>query len=216
MVARVFLGCPRFEAVQAIQAEINRRNPLVVGWGKTPMSLATVSKALKGLDQDLMVGRDPGIRLLQGDKLLDSLADNSRAPDVRERTRFKVELAGRSVTEALQEAAEKSKLPVVATGVSSVGRYAVMQRGEMVSVYCPRIGPLAERLAGNATDRFPNLELVETEDEPVYFDAREADGFRWAAPVQTYLELMDGDKRDQETALQVRELILRRGRKVGP
>ena len=107
-------------------------------------------------------------------------------------------------------------LPVVATGVSSVGRYAVMQRGEMVSVYCPRIGPLAERLAGHATDRFPNLELVETEDEPVYFDAREADGFRWAAPVQTYLELRDGDKRDQETALQVRELILRRGRKVGP
>ena len=43
----------------------------------------------------------------------------------------------------------------------------------------------------------------------MYFDARRESGLVWASPVQTYLELNAGDKRDQETALQVRELILR-------
>ncbi|MBW1691239.1 MAG: hypothetical protein JRI71_10070 [Deltaproteobacteria bacterium] len=67
---------------------------------------------------------------------------------------------------------------------------------------------LLERLPGNQTDRFPNLELVETGDETVYFDARQEGGFWWASPVQVYLELMAGDKRDQETAEQVKSYIM--------
>jgi len=66
-----------------------------------------------------------------------------------------------------------------------------------------------ERLSGSRTDRFPNVELIETDDETVYFDARENTEFWWASPVQVYLELMAGDKRDRETAEQVRSLILK-------
>jgi hypothetical protein len=68
---------------------------------------------------------------------------------------------------------------------------------------------LLKRLSGSQSDRFPNLELIETEDETVYFDARQEDNFWWASPVQVYLELMTGDKRDQETAEQVRSFLLR-------
>jgi hypothetical protein len=68
---------------------------------------------------------------------------------------------------------------------------------------------LLERLPGSQTDRFPNLELIETEDETVYFDARQEEDFWWASPVQVYLELMAGDKRDQETAEQVKSYILK-------
>jgi hypothetical protein len=68
---------------------------------------------------------------------------------------------------------------------------------------------LLKPLSGNQSDRFPNLELIETEDETVYFDARQKDNFWWASPVQVYLELMTGDKRDQETAEQVRSFLLR-------
>jgi hypothetical protein len=67
---------------------------------------------------------------------------------------------------------------------------------------------LLKRLSGSQSDRFPNLELIETEDETVYFDAWQKDNFWWASPVQVYLELMSGDKRDQETAEQVRSLLL--------
>jgi hypothetical protein len=84
-----------------------------------------------------------------------------------------------------------------------------MQRGDMLSVYCPRGEILLEGLSGNRSARFPNLEIVETEDETVYFDAQTDGDFWWASPVQVYLELMAGDKRDQETAEQVKAFILK-------
>ena len=99
-------------------------------------------------------------------------------------------------------------MPIVASGLASVSRYAVMPRGDMLTVYCPRTAPLVQRLAGNEQDRFPNLEVIETEDEPPYFDARKDNGFWWASPVQVFLELQAGDKRDRETARQVKSLIL--------
>ncbi|MFH1115812.1 MAG: hypothetical protein V1792_18030, partial [Pseudomonadota bacterium] len=53
MVGRAFLVRPAYERVQEILSEINRRNMLVERWDKKPMSLSTVSKALKTLEQDL-------------------------------------------------------------------------------------------------------------------------------------------------------------------
>jgi len=87
----------------------------------------------------------------------------------------------------------------------------VMQRGELLSIYCPQPEALLSRLPPGESDRFPNLEIVTSEDETVYFDTRIDDetGFRWASPVQAYLEMMRGDKRDQETAVQVRAEIIR-------
>jgi len=77
-----------------------------------------------------------------------------------------------------------------------------------LSVYCPRLETLLDRLSGSESDRFPNLELIETDDETVYFDARKEGDFWWASPVQVYLELMAGDKRDRETAEQVKAYLL--------
>jgi hypothetical protein len=56
------------------------------------------------------------------------------------------------------------------------------------------------------TSRFPNVEFLETDDDFIYFDARDNLA---ASPVQTYLELMRGDKRERETAEQVRKALLR-------
>jgi hypothetical protein len=209
MVGRVFLARPQFASVQEIRDEINRRNPLVQRGEMTAMSLATVSKALKTLDQDLIVSRAEQIRLLQADALLERLTANYTAPKVRARVRLKIAAAGMSLPEWLQKESAGWGLVVVASGLSSVAQYAVMQRGELVSVYCSRAETLLAKLPGSPTDRFPNLEIIETEDETAYFDARGAGGFRWASPVQVYLELMAGDKRDQETAVQVRELLLK-------
>jgi hypothetical protein len=108
----------------------------------------------------------------------------------------------------LRKESQALQLPLAATGISSVGRYAVMQRMDILSVYCPRLDMLLERLPGSQSDRFPNLELIETGDETVYFDGRQEENFWWASPVQVYLELMAGDKRDQETAEQVKSYII--------
>lgn len=214
LVARVFLLRSSFTAVQEIRAEINRLNLLVSRWGKNPMSLSTVSKALKTLEEDLIISRNETIRLMQSDKLLDTLDRNFSPPSVGGKVRLKVAAEGGALQEMLADLSQQLNLPVVATGLSSVSQYATMQRGGVLSVYCPRLEGLLERLGGSREDRFPNLELLETDDETVYFDARPGGSLLWASPIQVYLELMAGDKRDRETAEQVRALILKRPAQV--
>ena len=208
MVGRVFLALPGYGTVQEICSEINRRNMLVRSWDKRPMSLSTVSKSLKALEEDLIVERKDIIRLVQPDKLLEKLRENYASPKIRERVRLKVPEKGGTIWELLLKRSQELSLPLVAAGISSVTQYAVMQRGDVLSVYCPRLEMLLERLPGSQSDRFPNLELVETEDETVYFDARKEGSSWWASPVQVYLELMAGDKRDRETAEQVKSFLL--------
>ena len=208
MGGRVFLVRPEYDAVQQICSEINQRNPLVECWNNKPMSLSTVSKVLKILEEDLIVGRSDVLRLLQPDKLLEKLSANYVPPKIKEQVRLKVPASGELLRELLLKQSQELNLPIAATGKSSTAQYSVMQREDLLSAYCPRLDVLLERLPGSKSDRFPNLELLETEDETVYFDARKERNFYWASPVQVYLELMSGDKRDKETAEQVKSFIL--------
>lgn len=207
MVARLFASEPAFPNLKAVLDAVNDRNPLVRSQLRTPMRLGTVSKAVKGLEEDLVVERANGIRLLQADKLLSHLVENYKPLD-RGRT-CQLKVPAKSGESWLRDRLRGFATPVVATGLSSVGQYAVMAREDRVSVYCPSFDEVRERLEGVETDRFPNVELIEMDDESVYFDARSDDEFAWASPLQTYLELMAGDKRDRETAGQVKELLLR-------
>jgi hypothetical protein len=208
MVGRGFFVCSDFQTVQDIRATINQHNFLMNRWDKKPMSLSTVSKVLKTMEEDLIITRAGTIRLLQPDKLLEKLCENYTPPTVKERVRLKVPNTDKSIVKLLSEQSRQLKLPMIASGTSSVTQYTVMQRGDLLTVYCPEVKTLLERLPGSRSDRFPNLELLQTEDEPVYFDARQDDGFWWASPLQVYMEMMAGDKRDQETAGQVKTLIL--------
>jgi hypothetical protein len=208
MVGRAFLLCANYQTVQEIRTKINQQNFLVNRWNKKPMSLSTVSKVLKTMVEDLIITRTETIRLLQPDKLLEKLYENYNPPVVKERIRLKIQENNTSILKLLSEQSQQLELPLIASGTSSVTRYTVMQRGDLLTVYCPKVEMLLERLPGSQSDRFPNLELLETEDEPVYFDARQEDGFWWASPLQVYMELMVGDKRDQETAEQLKTLIL--------
>ncbi|MCC5878084.1 MAG: hypothetical protein JJU11_17840 [Candidatus Sumerlaeia bacterium] len=215
LVPRVFLSRPRFSAVKDIQDEVNGKDMLVKSLVAGKTSLSTVSKALKSMEEDLLIQRDSGIGLLQPEKLLDLLSDNYEPPRITARTKLKVPVEGFRLLELLREEASRLSMPWVVAGLSSVSQYAVMQRGEMMSVYCPEIMDLLPALQARETDRFPNLELVQCEDERVYFDPLEKDGFYWASAVQTYLELMAGDKRDRETAPQVKSHILRECERKG-
>jgi hypothetical protein len=208
MVGRVFLFCNKFDSVQEICSQINKSNVLVSLWGKKPMSLSTVSKSLKTLEEDLIIGRDKTIRVLQADKLLEKLSENYEPPRISQRIRLKIPGEKTTIQSQIMRITEELRLPFTATGTASVDQFALMQRGDVLSIYCPRLEQLIQRLQGNETDHFPNLELIETEDEKVYFDVRMASDFWWSSPIQVYLELMSGDKRDKETANQVKSSIL--------
>jgi hypothetical protein len=209
-VARVFLLRPEYAAVQEIREEILAREGSVA-W-------STVSKVLKRLEDDLVVSRESGrIRLIQPDKLLELLAREYRPPKVNREFLGKTRLTNDRLSRTLASAAERKGARLALTGASSVLQYAVLARDEPVTFYCSNLRRLLmgldakERILEEA-DRFPNVRVVETEEDIVYFDVRRKRGIPWASPVQTYLELMSGDKRDRETAAQLaRELLSKEG-----
>ncbi|CAN5462603.1 hypothetical protein BH09SUM1_BH09SUM1_33460 [soil metagenome] len=207
MVPRVFLSQASFGSVQGVQEQVNQRNLLVRSGRCGPISLSAISKALKVLEEDLLIGRTGDIRTLQPDALLEKLARNYEPPVVQNRIRLRLPDAGPELHARIDELARELSLPYQATGAASVRRYATAA-SDVLAIYCPRIGELAKALNGREADRFPTLELIETQEEPVYFDARHVDGFWWSSPVQTYLELQSGDKAARETASAVRVHIL--------
>lgn len=208
LVARVLLATSRFTSIGEVLAEINRRDLLAEARGEAHVAMGTVSKALKRLEDELIIEREPELRLLQADKLLGELLQNYDPPKARP-IRLKVECDFDRLPRLLSTKIETKSEPLVATGLSSVARFATMQREDIISLYCPDAERIVSLLGGRETERFPNVEIIETTERPFYFDARLDEGFLWASPVQTWLELMRGDKRDRDTADQVKDRILR-------
>jgi hypothetical protein len=215
IVARVFLCVRTFNSVKAVLEEIRKRSGEV--------ALATVSKVCKSLEDDLIIerfrrkpkprelvsllGPPPALRLLQPDKLLDRLAANYALPAVGRAFRGKCGLRPVELRMRLTEWEEKGGARVVLTGASSVEAYAVMAREPIQSFYCSDLDGAIKSLGNDIreTDHFANVSLLETRDDFVYFDRRPS---LVASPIQSYLELINGDKRERETAEQVRRVIL--------
>jgi hypothetical protein len=197
LVGSVMFSRPEYEAVTEVYEEILRRGGDV--------SLATVSKVLKGLEEDLMIGREPTIRLLQPERLLDKLAERYRQPKIRGRRAGQAKL-DRKVFEALAVNAESA-------GVRAVGwneaRYVVTATsGEALRIYTTSIDDLLEGIPFTEARRFANVEFVETADQRVFFDARQEDGFFWVSPLQIYLGLASGGKREREIAESLRNDLI--------
>lgn len=210
LVARAFLCRAAYESLADIKTEIETRGGSVV--------ISTISKAIKRMQSDLIVDRtEAGIRLRQPDKLLKQLAESYSSPKISKTMTLRINspprnAAGQQPTEKL--ALENLFLPnnrMVLSGVSSIEKYAVMGRLEWPVIYTPNIDKLV-RMWGDSvepTSRFVDFELRETDDPTVYFDLRFNQHLPYASPIQVFLECSDGDKREQETANQVRDLILR-------
>jgi hypothetical protein len=208
VAAAVFLLRPEFGSVGEVLQEIDHRG------GK--LALATVSKVCVELENDLIIERkrepkflNRKLRLLQPEKLLDLLHRNYEAPEFTRMFKGKWNLSAESLRDKLLEWAGSTGNRVVRTGASSVTVYAAMARGPEQSFYCTDLESALRWLGGSLveTSRFADIEIQETRARYVYFDQREG---LTASPIQAYLELMQGDKRDQEMAGQVRWLIMQK------
>jgi hypothetical protein len=170
------------------------------------IALSTVSKALRVLEEDLVIRREGRLSdLLQADELFNRLAAGFKPARIDARKTYRwsgdrAELLGR-----LGNLSEQ----LVLTGAASVEMYGVMPREKAVQCYCMSIEAIEQRLGTRLEEsiRFPDLELVQTRDPTVYFDARSANGVDFASPVQCWLELNAGDKRQQDAARGVRERV---------
>lgn len=197
LVSRVLLLHRSFASVSDVLEEIERRG------GKT--TLPTVSKVLKELREELLVGGENGIEVLDAKRLLDTLARNYRGADIRRRLRGKVNSVGAALPK-LMAAAEEAGLLLAG---SDPTRYAIMPGdGQVTAVYTSSIDRLLDGVYFDETSRYPNIELLETGDQTIYFDRRRADGVYWISPLQAYLELASSGKRERETAEQIRQDLL--------
>jgi len=209
MVGRIFLVSREFSSVTQTLEEIRKRDIYASIMKQSPLAFGTVSKVLAGLEKDLIIEREEKtIRILQVDTLLEKLSQNYTVSSDMASVSVKVNFDGEALLNRLAVLSNEINAPIVATGLSSVSRYAVMSRGEKLSVYCPLGEEILSLLSPITSSRFPNLEIIKTKDATAFFDARLESGFYWASPVQTFLELMNGDKRDQEVGEQVKKFLL--------
>jgi len=202
LVARVFLSCPSFTSINEIVEKINARNGEI--------TQPTVSKALKQLQEDLIISKEKqNIRLIQPEKLLERLSSEFSMPKVIQEIKFAI---APPTGRALYEAANRIGAKIALTG-SSAANFIV---GDSVSsFYCN--APLSKLINAlkeppDLNSRFPNVRLIETEDPTAYFDPQynETDGVLASSPVQTWLELSAGDGRQKDAASKYRQLILER------
>ena len=198
IVPRVFLCKPTFSSSSELQDEIRKRGSNVAA--------STVSKALTRMEEDLLVERrGRAVRLLQPDALLDRLLDAFVQPRVSTSVALKLAV---SLKELFKR---EGTYRLVLSGASSAERWAVAGRADKPVLYCDDLySLLADWLPTLASEdtRFPDVVIHATADPLPFFDVRRSDSVPYASPVETFLELAKGDKRDRETAMQVRDGIL--------
>ena len=193
LVSRVFFARSEFPSVQEVLNEIQGRGGRI--------TLSTVSKALKVLEDDLLIERGDSIRLLQPDRMLDLLLENYRAPTVRRSLRLKVP----DLKDTLHQFAQNARDSDVYVAGDLPSRYVVLPTTDDIArVYASSLEAVTKGVDFEEYSRFPDVELVEIEDQTVYFDPNEEDGFLWISALQTYLMLASGGKREQEAAAQIR------------
>jgi len=195
LVARALLRQGSFESATAIKNYLK---------AASNVSDSTISKVLMQLEEDLIVDRSEGVRLMQPDVLLDRLLANFARPTATRSA--EVALDAPSVTTYIAAAAANTK---VRYAVDSSAPYAVMPSVDPVTrVYVSDMDAVLANARVDWTSRFPNLELIETSDPAAYLDATVQDGVRYISPIQAYLELASGGKREQQAAEPLRRDIL--------
>ncbi|MBC8522543.1 hypothetical protein H8D29_01310 [PVC group bacterium] len=196
LVPRVFLCQPTFESVAEIQTAIIARG--------CKIAMSTVSKAIKKMEEDLIITRSNSlISLLQADTLFIKLQNSFVTPTTSSERNFKSSLT-------IAELCKKSNKLVV-SGTSSYSQYCAGLRGDKPIMYCPNLKELQSTLENQIeeVDRFDDFTIKEIKDKTPFFDARRKnDGTLYASPIQAYLELSIGDKRDQQLAEQMKKNIL--------
>lgn len=196
IVARVFLSKPEFATVGEVYDEIISRE------GRT--SLGTVSKVIKAMEDDLLISRRSGIRLIDGKGLLTKLAENYRTKG-RRQVRRKVPNVEKFVRGLTKNCDSKRLL----YAIDEPERYVVFPSiGAPVKIYLESIDKGFDGLEFEDTDRFANVQLLETSEASYYFDRQVDDGTYYTSPVQTYLDLMKAGKREREVAEQLADRIL--------
>lgn len=210
LVPRLFLLQPSFESITAIVDELKRRNG--------NLTQATVSKVCRQLEEDIILEKSNSQKqkktyLIQPETLLENLSQQYVRPTVTRQLTAKSRIPPKDLSERLIQWSRTTGENIVMTGTASCTVYTIMAREETTGFYCSHAGRLLSDMNDvlEETKRFADIELIETNDQYVYFDQRDN---LYASPIQSYLELMQGDKRDRQAAEMIAQNLFRQVRLV--
>jgi hypothetical protein len=171
-----------------------------------PVSLSLCSKVISQLAEMRLVNRR---RAEFGIRNFDAIAESLREAWIRSSPRREFPFALPEVS--LQLLAERLTRRWVITGGSSVSRYALMPQGGPIRIYVEDVSNAWKQIGGAAEKipSFANLVVVECRENGVYSNATiDEQRVRWASPLQTWIELKNGDARQQDTAAAVYRTML--------
>ena len=206
MVARAFFTEPVVlsERTKFVDT-LGELHQMVVNGG-TKISISQVSKAVSALEDERLLGSaGRSIYILDPDQIMDRLA-NAWKPVVNRRIHLRLNERMNALTRLNQS----SKLKWAITGESSASHHTPFAQGGAIRVAVSRMDEAVQLLGGEEEQvpNFADIELLET-DEPGYFFQNKVDaGLRWASPLQTWIELKNGDARQLDAAMAVRNLII--------
>jgi hypothetical protein len=201
LVARALVLKPNFESVTTLLAFIRNKSG--------SLTMGTISKTLQRLEEDLVVERPHrgAVRVLQMERILDGLAEQARPSTIGTQWMGKVALGVDELIQRLERVNQTGQ-KVIRTGAGSAQEYAVFAGEPILECYCslePEELLQTLKANGEETRQFPNLRLIQCADQLPYFDPRPKLA---ASPIQTWIELAGGEKRQQDAAKQVRTLLL--------
>lgn len=209
IVCRVLLQHNRWETLGALHAAILQQGETV--------SLASCSKVVSALAEELIVRRENGIIMVQDRlRILDGLG--GEWAHIRPARRQAVHLP--------PIGPEKNFLPYLAERFKTSGNIRWMVGG---SSSAPRYTMLAQagpreitvsnlnhaltctQAKPDAVAAFADVVFTEYDAPGIFIDSeKDEQGVSWASPLQTWLELQSGDARQIQTAADVRRLLTRK------
>ena len=200
LAARMLLSRARWESVGELRVAIEAAG--------ARLSASQVSKVVKALQEDLILTRQ-GSQLMVNDRLrlLDKLGKAWESPRFG-RSRL-LRLLSSNAFDALVSDVDFNWAIM---GESSVERYATFSQGGPRRIAVSDLATAWHQLE-SATEpepvrNFADLELCETDEPGFYFDNDiDRNGVRWASRLQTWLELQNGDARQQEAARDLHQQI---------
>ena len=213
MVARVFFKDPVILSKETIFIPEEKRFGTLGALrqalvdGGIEISLSQVSKAVSALEAERLIGsQGRAIYILDPDRIMERLAMFWK-PQVKRR----VFLKQNERKAALKKLNLHSSLKWAITGTSSVSHHTTFAQGGPMQVAVTNAAKAIQLLGGKeeSVPSFADLELLET-DEPGYYFENQIDGaeIRWASPIQTWIELKNGDARQQDAARALQDQIL--------
>lgn len=189
LVARMLLERKQWRSLNDLNTAIREAG--------AELSLPQASKAVRALQDDLIVFKKNGLITLQEPlRLLDRLGQAYRKPKNPTSATLKLP----KDTDWAHVLNSESKLRWAITGESSAVHYAVLGQGGAPKIAVTNL-PLAKGCLQGVEERIPNfadVELVEIDEPGSYFQNEIYQGVRWASRLQTWLELQAGDARQRD------------------